>query len=145
MSFQARRLRVQLPCGEATLIEEAVHQLCRYPTAACHYPTQFCLCTYLTPCHFNTTVCHRFITCVEFNSGVCNFGSGCGPLASLCAIPSACAASVGCPGGSEQPIDPGTIVVDPEDLPVLREALEAQLREIDKAEQLLRERGSESD
>jgi len=89
--------------------------------------------------------CHRLITCVALNSGVCNFGSACGALASLCGIPSACGPSVRCPGGSEQPVDPGTIVVDPEHLPVLREALEAQLKEIDKAEQALKERAGQSE
>jgi hypothetical protein len=36
-------------------------------------------------------------------------------------------------------IDPGKVVVDPEDLPRLREALEAQLKEIEIAEQALKE------
>lgn len=156
MAFQAKRLRVQLPCGEATVIEEGAQQagaaagfcrmpsLCGFPTP-CRFPTDFCLCTYRTPCHYGTVACYRLFTCIDvFHSGVCHAGSECGPLASLCAAPSACGPSVRCPGGSEQPIDPGTIVVDPEHLPALREALEAQLKEVDQAEQALRERDSQS-
>jgi hypothetical protein len=37
-------------------------------------------------------------------------------------------------------IDPGRVLVDPEDLPRLKEALEAQLKEIETAEQALKER-----
>jgi hypothetical protein len=155
MSFQAKRLRVQLPCGEATLIEEGAQQatpLCRIPsycictnvTVCRQFFTEPCLCTHVTPCHYGTWGCQHFVTCIVVNSGICHYGSGCGPLASLCAIPSDCGQSVipVCQGGgSEQPVDPGTIVVDPEHLPVLREALESQLKEIEKAEQALKERG----
>jgi len=37
-------------------------------------------------------------------------------------------------------VHPGRILVDPEHLPRLREALEAQLKEIETAEQALKER-----
>jgi hypothetical protein len=40
-------------------------------------------------------------------------------------------------------VDPGAIVVQPEHLPVLREQLEAQLKEIEIAEQALEERKSQ--
>jgi len=35
-------------------------------------------------------------------------------------------------------VDPGKILVDPEHLPLLRERLEAQLKEIEKAEEELK-------
>jgi hypothetical protein len=155
MSFQAKRLRVQLPCGEATVIEEEAQQaggagLCRIPSfcafpTACHFATDQCLCTLGTPCDFGTWGCHRFFSCVRFGSEACRFDSPCGALASLCEIPSACGPSRICPGGSDQPVDPGTIVVDPEHLPALREALEAQLKEIETAEQALKERGGQEE
>ena len=136
MSFQAKRLRVQLPCGEATVIEEEAQQvggagLCRAPSfcgfpTPCQFLTYTCrLCTIGTPCGFGTWGCQRFFSC-EF--GTCGLGT----------IPR-------CPAGSEQPVDPGTLVVDPEHLPALREALEAQLKEIEKAEQQLKERGGQGE
>jgi hypothetical protein len=156
MSFQAKRLRVQLPCGEATVMEEGAQEagaaglcripsLCRFPTQ-CQFPTECFFCTLGTPC-LDTYGCHRFFSCIEFESGVCQAGSVCGALASLCAIPTDCGDSriFGCPAGSEQPVDPGTIIVDPEHLPALREALEAQLKEIEKAEQALKERGGQGE
>jgi hypothetical protein len=46
-----------------------------------------------------------------------------------------------CPGGSEQPpIDPGTLVIDADDLPALREQLESHLEEVKKAEAALKKR-----
>ena len=156
MSFQAKRLRVQLPCGEATLIEEGAQQatppcplpsfcICTQATPCRQFMTNACLCTHLTPCHYGschygTWGCQHYFTCIVVNSGICRFDSPCGPLASLCEIPSACGPSRICPGGSDQPVDPGTIVIDPEQLPALREALETQLKEIEKAEQALKER-----
>jgi hypothetical protein len=153
MSFEAKRLRVQLPCGEATVIEEGAQQaacplpsfcICTAATPCRQFCTQLspCLCSHLTPCHYGTWGCQHFYTCIVVNSGICRFDSPCGPLASLCEIPSACGPSRICPGGSEQPVDPGTIVIDPEHLPALREALETQLKEIEKAEQALKERES---
>src|SRR5919202_4594497 len=158
MSFEAKRLRVQLPCDPGgTVIEEGAQQaagLCPMPsfcictnvTACRQFCTQLspCLCSHLTPCHFGTWGCQHFVTCIVVNSGICQHGSACGPLASLCEIPSACGPSRICPGGSVQPgPDPGPIVIDAEHLPALREALEAQLKEIEKAEQALEERGGE--
>jgi hypothetical protein len=158
MSFEAKRLRVQLPCDPGgTLIEEAAQRaapcplpsfcICTNVTGCRQFCTQLspCLCSHLTPCHYGTCHygtwgCQHFYTCIVVNSGICRFDSPCGPLASLCEIPSACGPSRICPGGSEQPVDPGTIVIDPEQLPALREALEAQLKEIEKAEQALKER-----
>jgi hypothetical protein len=147
MSFEAKRLRVQLPCGDSgSVIEEEAQRatpLCRIPSIYCRlYVTDACLCTHLTPCHYGTWGCQHFVTCIVVNSGICQYGSACGPLASFCAIPSDCGPSRICPGGSVQPgPDPGPIVIDAEHLPALKEALEAQLKEIEKAEQALKERG----
>jgi hypothetical protein len=157
MSFEAKRLRVQLPCDPGgTLIEEGAQQaacplpsfcICTAATPCRQFMTNACLCTNLTGCHYHGTChygtwgCQYPFTCIVVNSGICQHGSACGPLASLCEIPSACGPSRICPGGSEQPVDPGTIVIDAEHLPALKEALEAQLKEIEKAEQALKERG----
>ena len=160
MSFEAKRLRVQLPCDPGgTVIEEGAQQaahlcplpsfcICTAATPCRQFMTNACLCTHLTPCHYYGTCrygtggCQHFVTCVDVNSGICQYGSACGPLASLCEIPSACGPSAICPGGSRQPgPDPGPLVIDAEQLPALREALEAQLKEIEKAEQALKERG----
>jgi hypothetical protein len=48
---------------------------------------------------------------------------------------------VACRPGTDLDINPGRFVVDPEQLPALREALETQLKEIETAEQALKERG----
>jgi hypothetical protein len=143
MSFQAKKLRVQLPCGEATLIEEGAEQagaaagFCRIPSL-CRFPTQIC---WGGTCHFGTVACHGFFTNCGFVSP-CRFDT-CGGIASVCEFGTPCGGGTifRCPGGSEQPVDPGTIVVDPEHLPALREALEAQLKEIETAEKALKERG----
>ena len=100
MSFEAKRLRVQLPCDPGgTVIEEGAQQaagLCPMPsfcictnvTACRQFCTQLspCLCSHLTPCHFGTWGCQHFVTCIVVNSGICQHGSACGPLASLCEI-----------------------------------------------------------
>jgi hypothetical protein len=104
MSFEAKRLRVQLPCGQTTELDEAV-----VPGLAAA----------------------RF----DFGTFACGFGS-----AELLAVALAkgCGANHTCrrtppktrnafrkgPEGSD------TVVVDAEDLPVLRAQLEAQLERI---------------
>jgi hypothetical protein len=140
MSFQAKRLRVQLPCGEATVIEEAQHAgaagLCRIPSL-CRFPSNQCLCTLMTPCRFGTDFC-------ELPTGICMWPTRCGWF--TCEFGTCGGATIfRCPAGTEQPVDPGTLVVDPEHLPALREALEAQLKEIEKAEQALKERGGQGE
>jgi hypothetical protein len=145
MSFEAKRLRVQLPCGEATVIEEGAQQatpLCRIPSIYCRqFCTQFtpCLCSDPTPCHYGTIACYRYNTgCFGAFISHCYAGT-CGFVSPIPCVEG----TFRCPGGSEQPGDPGPIVIDAEHLPALREALEAQLKEIESAEQALRERGGE--
>jgi hypothetical protein len=135
MSFQAKRLRVQLPCGEGTVIEEGAQQagaaagLCRMPSI-CGLGSD-CLAT----CQFGTDFC-------ALPSGWCWWPSRCGWF--TCEFGTCGGGTVlRCPFGTARPVDPGTVVVDPEHLPALREALEKQLEEIEKAEQALKERGGE--
>jgi hypothetical protein len=160
MSFEAKRLRVQLPCNDTTLIDTVAPQacgaqtiacnaqtLCAIPSVLCHFPTNVCqgfnsLCALPTNvCQFPTNACHGFQSLCAFNScgpaSVCGQFSACGP-----GSPQTIPTTPGC-GVTEQPIDPGTIVVDPAQLPVLRQQLEDQLAEIEKAEQALKERGQQ--
>jgi|SRR5215207_1122988 len=118
MSFQSKRLRVQLPCGEGTLVEQAVD--CPLGTV-CDGASFFCdpnTCVFGA----NSRVGPEGLC----GLGTCNIGSPipCGGL------------------GSDPRTDPRTLVVDPEQLPLLRQALEAQLKEVESAEQALRDRGS---
>lgn len=145
MSFQARKLRVQLPCREKTLIEQQQvppGTFCRIPS--CNFGT----CGFVSPatcrfgsCGFGTC---QFATCGFVSPQTCAFGT-CGFVSPVtCQFASPCGITIdptGCPGGSvDPPIDPGTVVVDPEHLPALREQLEARLKDIDAAEQALKER-----
>ena len=135
MSFQARRLRVQLPCGEQTVVEAQAFQ----PTpTACPFAT----CGFVTPAticrNFNSNCgivsqCHQFhtiVACQQFVSPICAMNTfACG-----------CSVTFIDPCGGAGSGDPGPIQIDPEVLPQLREQLEAQLKEIEKAEQALKER-----
>ena len=140
VSFQARRLRVQLPCGDQTVVEAQVLQptptAC--PFATCGFVTPATIChNYLSNCGI-VSQCHLYhsihpTTCVggHITLVTCPLGS------CQCSITVHPTTTI-CPGGS---IDPtGPIQVDPEVLPQLREQLEAQLEEIGKAEQALKER-----
>lgn len=116
MSFQSKRLRVQLPCGEGTVVEQAID--CPRGTV-CDGASFFC-----DP---NTCVFGEHSRVGP--EGLCNIGT--------CNIGS----PVPCGGvGSDPGPDPRTFVVDPEQLPLLRQALEAQLKEIEAAEQALKKR-----
>ena len=116
MSFESRRLRVQLPCREGESVKEVADFLCPMDTEC--PPTSF----FCAP-------------------DTCVFGehSRIGP-GGLCEVPSRFPPQ--CPAGSEEPFDRGAILVDPEQLPVMKERLMAQLKEIEIAEEELRKRGS---
>jgi hypothetical protein len=116
MSFESRRLRVQLPCPEGESVKEMADFPCPADTR-CMLPSFFCA------------------------PDTCVFGehSRVGP-GGLCRVPSRLPPR--CPAGSEEPFDPRVVLVDPELLPVLKEQLMAQLKEIDIAEEELRKRGS---
>jgi hypothetical protein len=181
MAFEAKRLRVQLPCGEATVQEQAAaaqqgpvgtqqtltQTLCAIPSvgcaASCHFPTHPCqdfgsLCEFPTnQCRFPTnlcagnfqTLCQGFASpCQGFGSpcpfNTCGFNSPCGGhLSVVCRFGSRPDLTETICGGSEPIENPGTIVVAPEHLPVLREQLEAQLKEVEIAEQAIKDLGQE--
>jgi hypothetical protein len=137
MSFQAKRLRVQLPCDPGGTVIEAEAREIGAVAGFCRMPS---ICRFMSECAF----------------GSCQFGTDfCALPTQICAWPTRCgwftcewgtcggATIFRCPAGTEQPVDPGRILVDPEQLPALREALETQLKEIEKAEQALKERGGE--
>jgi hypothetical protein len=138
MSFEAKRLRVQLPCGEHTAREvDAARLGCPFPTDVCEGGT----CWFQSPpvCRFPTKFCAwpTLVQCGHFHSwcplGTCPFDT--------CGFVSPCGwrSEIQCgPITDHIDVDPGKILVDPEHLPVLRERLEAQLKEIDKAEEELK-------
>jgi hypothetical protein len=118
MSFQSKRLRVQLPCNEGTLVEQAMD--CPMGTR-CNGASFFCD---PNTCVFGE---HSRVGPEGLcNIGTCNFVS-----------PFPCGGF-----GTDPRADPRSIVVDPEQLPLIRQALEAQLKEIETAEQALKDRGS---
>ena len=108
MEFEARKLRVQIPCGDNTIIDCVL--------GTCRLPSQFtCLwqspCPIFSDCRYSTRIC--------LWPTLCPFGSD---------IPIACEAAT-------QPritktvswaCDPGEIDID--DLPVLIQQLEGQLK-----------------
>jgi hypothetical protein len=140
MSFESKRLRVQLPCGDATVREIDIGgggcpfptdvceggtcwfqspPVCRFPTDFCAWPTDFCRYPTIIVCAYHASPC-------PYGSPTCPFNT-CGIVT-----------PVPCRPGTDLDIDPGRIVIDPEHLPLLRERLEAQLKEIDKAEEELK-------
>jgi hypothetical protein len=96
MPFQAKRLRVQLPCGEVTVFDEVPADLHVIPTTWCPLPSN-------VPIEVVQT-----ILCQQ---------SMCGP------------------GSAEVVVDPGSLVVSPEQLVTLRVQLEARLAMVAEAEQ----------
>jgi hypothetical protein len=144
MSFKARRLRVQFPCPPGTVIELGRGGPCHFPTDPCDGGTCWfqspIVCDFPSPilCEVPTDPCLRFGTCpfntCWFPTPPCQFG-----FHTCMASPCPHFSAVGCPPATDVVIDPGKVVVDPEQLPALREALEARLKEIDAAEQALKE------
>jgi hypothetical protein len=145
MSFEAKRLRVQLPCGGVTVREiDAGGVGCPFPTDVCVGGT----CWFQSPpvCRFPTEFCPypTIVACAYFGSP-CPYGTRC-PYGTCpfdtCGFVSPCGwrSPIQCGPGTDLDVDPGRILVDPEHLPVLRERLEAQLKEIEKAEEELKKR-----
>jgi hypothetical protein len=155
MSFGAKKLRVQLPCGaDGSVIEEPVEPnvchvftcepgtcavfSCEFETEppACQFPTQGCAGTcpmgtcYMGTCYMGS--CHMGTPCgihSPCHHGTCALGT-CGVRTIV--------TPVGC-GPASRPAE-RSLVVDADHLPLLRERLEAQLAEIEKAEQAVKER-----
>ena len=116
MAFQSKRLRVQLPCGDRTLFEQVANVNCPLDSV----------------CIGGSKIC---------DPNTCVFGeySEIGPN-TLCQWPT-CAGTDYCYMGSRDPqADPGAVLIDPQQLPAMREHLEGRLKDIDAAEQALRER-----
>jgi hypothetical protein len=163
MSFGAKKLRVQLPCGtDGSVIEDQAGHCrvftcepgtcevfscafetgplaCQFPSAECHVGVScYMLSCYMYTCPMGSCPmgsCHMG-TCPNLSCGVpsCHFGT--------CA-PASCRARTIAPTvecGAESVLEERAIIVDADQLPVLRARLEAQLEEIRKAEQAVEER-----
>jgi hypothetical protein len=155
MSFGARKLRVQLPCGAdgSVIAEEAGGDGCGDWTTIC----QIFTCDWGTDCVnvFWTTPLQGPTVLCQWSSP-CGTGYGTCPYNSCpnatCTFPSPCqyGTCVGRGPLHSIVVGPGTIreqalVVDADQLPRLREHLEAQLKEIEKAERAVEERRSQSE
>ncbi|MEY2440807.1 MAG: hypothetical protein QOJ46_233 [bacterium] len=135
MAFESKRLRVQLPCGDTTVVQKAavqptppIHQtfnctptVCGFVTpTVCQWPSaQTCWCSFHTP---PVTV-------------TCAFGT-CGNTIPHCGITPNCGGTPNCIGSGD-PIGP--VEIDAEHLTVLREQLESQLADIDAAQKAVEE------
>lgn len=156
MSFEAKKLRVQLPCGtNGSVIEEQAAG----DGGECDFPSgcQIFTCAWGTDCInvFWTTPLQGPVFCQWISA--CDWGYGTCPAYTCpnasCTIPSpcrfgTCGAHSACPAHSAVVTVTGTIregglIVDADQLPALREQLEAQLKEIEKAEKAVEERRRE--
>jgi hypothetical protein len=114
VDFEARKLRVQLPCGSQTLIA-CVFGTCRLPSIiTCIYRTPFC------PVYISI--------CGGWRSVICEFGTR--PT-----FPTNCGTTI----WETETIYERTELIQPqlevEELDVLREQLEGQLKEVITAQQ----------
>lgn len=136
MSFEAKRLRVQLPCREAESVVERVHpggtpcgqQTGPFRPTICMAGTiPNCFGVSEPACGWNTGWCERFST------AVCRFDT-CGFVTPIGGQP-------GCGPVTEDPRElieivtdpekPGAVLLDPDDLPRLREQLKAELEKLE--------------
>ena len=114
MDFEARRLRVQLPCTDESLIA-CVFGSCKLPSRiTCLWRTPFCPVWGISECKWRTDICPAFGTryCPDFSEILCRTAS----------LP-----ITGC-GISEEWVE-----VELDDLPILREQLEGQLKAVTEA------------
>jgi hypothetical protein len=136
MSFESKRLRVQLPCLEGESVKEVAAD---FTELQCPPGSFFCdpnTCVAGRNSQIGPGgVCPNFGTC---RFGSCDFGTCGWQTPWVC--PAGTRIPPQCPAGSEEPFQPGRIVIDVELLPVLKERLEAQLKEIEKAEKELKKR-----
>jgi hypothetical protein len=154
MSFRARKLRVQLPCGtDGSVIAEEVGGGgdggdCDWPTGCkiftCDagtcvnvfttqgFPTQTVVCQWVSTCDLGYGTCPAD-TCP---AGSCTAPSPCAVFGTRHCAANTCLARTIVVG-------PGTLrdelIVDADQLPALRERLERQLEEIEKAERAVEE------
>jgi hypothetical protein len=131
MSFEARNLRVQLPCGPVTIIDcgAAFTRICRQGTIiTCLWGTcRWGTCGFVSPCGW----------CSYWSPYQCRFGSPdpCGFGSPIEQITEHL-----CAGSEELGV---RVTVSPEELGPLREALEAQLKEISAAEEAVKRQSEE--
>lgn len=114
MDFEARKLRVQLPCGTETIIA-CVFYSCRLPS--------------VITCLYRTPICPPYVSwCGGFRSVACEFGTR--------TFTPTCGAT---PWYTETLTGTETIreitQIEVEDLPILREQLEGQLKEVIAAQE----------
>ena len=160
MSFGARKLRVQLPCGADGSVVEVEAAVGGGGGGGCDLPSgcQVFTCAWGTDCvnGFWTTPLQGAVICQWVSA--CDWGYGTCPAGSCpnlsCTFPSPCrfgtCAGVASCAAHTIVVGPGTIapgtiregglIVDADQLPALREQLEAQLKEIEKAERAVEER-----
>lgn len=117
MDFEARRLRVQLPCGTETLIA-CVFYTCRLPS--------------VITCLYRTPFCPRFVSwCGGYRSIVCDIGTN-------RTFTPTCGGTI---WYTETLTETLTETIreqtqfEVEDLPILREQLEGQLKEVIAAQE----------
>ncbi|MET0557335.1 MAG: hypothetical protein ABW065_01510 [Solirubrobacterales bacterium] len=154
MSFESKRLRIQIPCLDESKVEVATRTIrtCRtfdsIPYTFCRYPSD-------PQCGFRSSP----ITCIRNHTewcwaGTCLHGSNCGTPTILNCFPRTlpgCADHT-CPGGSEidpdpktmieiepDPTRPGAVLIRPEDLPRLRDHLQSELEGAERLQGEVRE------
>jgi hypothetical protein len=158
MSFEAKKLRVQLPCGEnGSVIEAQAGGGGEGGGGGCDWPSgcQVFTCAWGTDCInvFWTTPLQGPVLCQWISA--CDWGFGTCPADTCpnasCTFPSPCRfhTCIGtCPVHSivaTGTIREGGLIVDADQLPALRERLEAQLKEIENAERAVEERRREQE
>ena len=116
MDFEARKLRVQFPCGSQTLIA-CIFGTCRLPS--------------IITCIYRTPFCPSWVSiCGGWQSRLCEFGTR--PT-----FPTDCGTTI----WATETIFERTELVQPqlevEELAVLREQLEAQLKEVVAAQEMV--------
>ncbi|HEX8939195.1 MAG TPA: hypothetical protein VF763_03440 [Candidatus Limnocylindrales bacterium] len=126
MEFEARRLRVQLPCGTDTLIE-CVFATCRLPS--------------VITCLYRTPFCPTFISrCGGYRSIICDFGTN-------RTFTPTCGGTI---WYTETLTETGTETIrevtqfEVDELPLLREQLEGQLKEVIAAQEQVAKRNKTS-
>ena len=125
MAFRSKRLRVQLPCGERTVFEMDVFVECPMGTVCLggSFPCDPSTCVFGVDSRIGPGGLCKFQTCDIGTVVPC--GAGTDP----------------CVAGSPDPVvDPGAVLIDPQDLGAFKQHLEERLKEIDAAQQAIEER-----
>ena len=145
MSFEAKRLRVQLPCQEAGSLVEAAQVtggVCRFGTqvapTACVGQSQVYCAEWSGPCVWDTGPCFAGTRppCVNYRSGWCpgfasppwcEFGTDtCGPASPRVVMNPTELIEI-----EHDAENPGTVLLHPDQLPQFRAQLELEMKQID--------------